>query len=119
MFEELDEKLPPGRPTTLGSTSYSNRNSLSIPLPPFSQRVEITQTQIPANARTQYGGDSAPGIIFSGWISFSPSEGGGLRERIDYEECSFLVPEGARWLTITLYEGHRANIRITYVEGAQ
>lgn len=78
-------------------------------LEPRARWIEITQTSVPANARTQDGG-AASRVVYSGWISF-----GGERTPISYEDNVFKVPIGSDRVLITLYDGHEGVCKVHYL----
>lgn len=69
--------------------------------------VDVTLSQIPKNAKKQWGGGSLD-IIYAGWFEFK-SKGKPLpRQPIHYTQSRFQAPIGADGFAYTVYEGFKS-----------
>jgi len=116
IFEELDEKFPPGRPNHLRSISRPAANSHTIALPPSPRRALISCTQRPSNTKMQPGGDSAPDVFFLGWYSVGFGGAAGDRHPIQFLSHSIPLEDGATVLAISGYQGIEFSVRVDYLE---
>lgn len=101
-------------PTNVQTISYPAAESRTIALPAKTFLVRLTMTQVPTNARKQFGGD-APDVLYAGWAAFGYA-GGGWAERmpIDYAEKSFIPPEEAQGFSYTCYTLYKASLVVYY-----
>jgi hypothetical protein len=76
--------------------------------------VRITVNQVPVNAKKQWGGGSAPDVLYAGWWSYGPN-GAGERLPIHYFDQQVQIgnqPASFK-VTVTLYEGYSGTLSVT------
>lgn len=100
-------------------TQYTTNNALEVSVPQRVVSCTIELTQIPTNARGQWGG-GAPDVTFSGWGWFK-YEDGGLSERqpIDSSLKAFIPPRpNPVGFAYTLQAGFSGILRVHWREVA-
>jgi hypothetical protein len=79
--------------------------------------VRISVNQVPVNAKKQWGGGSAPDVLYAGWWSYGPN---GAGERLPIHYFDQQVPIGNQpasfKVTVTLYEGYSGTLSVTGYE---
>lgn len=74
------------------------------------QWVLIELTNIPKNAKTQYGGN-AQDILYGGWFQFMVGDFCLPREPVHFKKSIFKRPPGATAYSFTLYTGFKASVK--------
>lgn len=86
---------PPPPPTDPGTHEKS-----------YLAAVEISLTELPKNAKTQYGA-GAPNVIYAGWFEWMRKGKACPREPIHFQGSVFLAPPGVDGYSYTLYTGYK------------
>ena len=115
VFEELDKKLPPKRPTTLVESIQPAGESGTFVLPAFTQWIELRIVTTPPNVRMQTGGTLAPEVRYNGWYSFGATGEASERIPFHYDSISILVPPKTSAFSYTVYSGGTAQATIGYL----
>jgi len=69
--------------------------------------VEVYLTEVPSNARTEWGGGDAPDVFYAGWFEWR-SKGKTLpRQPIHFKQNRFLAPAGVDGYAYTLKAGYK------------
>lgn len=72
--------------------------------------IVLTLTEIPANAKTQFGVDG-PDVYYAGWFEFCTAQFYYVRQPIHWQNNIFIPPKGATGYAYTLYNGFSGIIR--------
>lgn len=100
------ERLPITSSEYTGNQIGSGNSGL-FSLSEDAEWVELVLTQIPENARIQFGME-APDVRYSGWYAFRTGNRMLERRPIHYENNALPVPKGVTAFSYTLYTGHEA-----------
>lgn len=124
VFEQLDEKFPPKRPTTTRSETLGGGNgetALTATLPEFSTNLSVilqASPDLPPN-KQQFGGEGGRDVVYCGWISFGFIGQPSQRIPLQYLRTSWVVPDKARYVTITATYGCTIQtVTVSYLEPA-
>jgi len=115
VFEELDKKFPPKRPTTLIESIQPAGESGTFVLPEFTQWIELRIVTTPPNVRMQTGGTLAPEVRYNGWYSFGATGEASERIPFHYDFISILIPPRTSAFSYTVYSGGTAQATIGYL----
>jgi hypothetical protein len=114
VYDELDSKFPPGRPSQLLSSVSVAANSDTIVLPEFTEYVTLQMVQPGNKTPEQFGGDRAPQVFYNGWYSFGCDADSGRRENFNYNRVSVPCPAGAKRFSFTITYGGTARATVSY-----
>lgn len=115
VFEELDSKTPPKRPTTPGSFTTSAANSATITLPPFTVSVTLQMVEPGISVPDQFGGENAPNVVFNGWYSYGVEEETSERIPFNYDFVSVPIPPNVRFFSYTITRQGTASATVRHV----
>lgn len=116
VFDELDKKFPPARPTTLLSTVTAAKNSDTLILPPFTVSVDLQMVEPGMNVPSQFGGADAPNVVFNGWYSYGVNEESSERIPFNYDSISVPIPSGVRFFSYTITRLGTAIATVRYLQ---
>ena len=97
-------RLPPADDVTYDETERTTSDPKSQDTSPDLQFVRVTLTQIPMDAKTQFG-DGADNVIYAGWFEFKSDTFNFPRQPIHFGLSTFVPPEGSNGYAYTLYNG--------------
>lgn len=118
VFEELDSKIPPKRPTSEASFSTPAQRSNTITLPPFTKSVDLQMVEPGVGAPTQSGELDAPDVVYNGWYSYGVNEETSERIPFNYNSISVAIPSGVRFFSYTITRLGTAAATVRYIEAA-
>lgn len=108
-LDDLDRNFPAPRQPTPNPDDYEEEPR--TPTDPKEETigddvafVKVTLTQIPSNAKQQWG-DGAPDVIYAGWFEFQAGGHYFPRQPIHFENSIFVPPRGVIGYAYTLYNG--------------
>lgn len=115
VYEELDNKFPPKRPSERRQVSFSASNSGEFVLPEFTEWIELEIVNPPLNQKGQAGGALAPPVRYNGWYSFGATTSTSERIPIHYDKISIPVPPNVTGFSYTIYLEGTAKVTASYI----
>jgi len=96
---------------SIQSQILSSGNGATVAIPSNARFIRVELTQIPDNAKVEFGNNNSPNVYYAGWYAFGfAGSDGGDRNPIHYQQQGFPVPKDAARFTYTVRVGFSATI---------